>query len=96
MACQVACPPLSEVFQCRVRCSGGGLSQSHGRCGGLDMARVSERFEDKADFTISFGLKDFFSAFVRYLWNPPSPCRVERHQRASSTSFLTRPATLRR
>jgi hypothetical protein len=55
---------------------------------------ASERFEDKADFTMSFGLKDFFSAFVRCLWDPATPWLVERHQRASSTSVLTHPAIL--
>lgn len=27
----------------------------------------------QADFTMSFGLKDFFSAFVRCLWDPATP-----------------------
>jgi hypothetical protein len=56
-----------------------------------------ERFEDKAKFhNESLRLKDFFSAFVRCLWDPATPWRAERHQKASSTSFSTRPATLPR
>jgi hypothetical protein len=44
-----------------------------------DVAKVPERFEGKADFTMSFRLKDFFSAFVRCLWDPATLLLVERH-----------------
>ena len=44
-----------------------------------DVAKVPERFEGRADFTMSFRLRDFFSAFVRCLGDPATLWLAERH-----------------